>query len=137
MEDKMKLYSDLEKHYVLLEFHRSHSQLLIRCLSSEIDKRDYNIDIIFKPVTMMILPDTFEGIEISVFEDDEIPEFLINDFGFTVKLGCKIFLIKDREGNFYYVNAMLMGVYHNQLGQLESGWDKFGYHLGEEKMLFK
>ena len=81
--------------------------------------------------------ETFEGIEISVFEDDEIPEFLINDFGFTVKLGCKIFLIKDREGNFYYINAMLMGVYHNQLGQLESGWDKFGYHLGEEIMLFK
>jgi len=132
-----KLYSDLEKHYVVLEFHRSHSQMIIRCLRSEIDKRDYNIDILFKPVTMMILPDSFEGIEISVLDNDKIPRFLINDFGFTVKFDYRVFLIKDRVGNSYYINALLMGVFHNQLNMLESGWNKFNYYLGEEKMLFK
>jgi len=132
-----KLYSDLEKHYVVLEFHRSHSQMIIRCLRSDIDKRDYNIDILFKPVRKMLLPDTFEGVEISVLEENEIPEFLINNFGFSLRFDYRVFLIKTRDGESYYINAGIMGVFHNQLDMLESGWDKFGYHLGEEKILFK
>ena len=132
-----QLYSDLEKHYVVLEFHRSHSQMLIRCLKSGVDKIDYNIDILFKPVRRMILPDSFDGIAIFVLEDDEIPKFLINDFGFTTRLEYKVFLIKTRDGNSYYINSGIMVIFHNQLDMLESGWDRFNYYCGEKKLLFK
>ena len=131
-----QLYSDLKKHYVILEFHRSQSQLLIRCLKSEVDKIDYNIDILFMPVRKMILPDTFEGIEIYVLEDNEIPEFLINNFGFSSGFDYGVFLIKTRDSNSYYINAMLVGVFHNELDMLESRWDRLSYYLGEEKLFY-
>jgi len=130
------LYSDLEKQYVLLEFRVTHSQMLIRCLKNEVDKRDYNIDILFKPVKRMILPDSFDGIAIFVLEDDEIPKFLINDFGFTTRLEYKVFLIKTRDGNSYYINSGIMAIFHNQLDMLESGWDRFSYYCGEKKLLY-
>jgi len=102
------------------------------CLKSGVDKRDYNIDILFKPVRRMILPDSFDGIAIFVLEDDEIPKFLINDFGFTTRLEYKVFLIKTRDGNSYYINSGIMVIFHNQLDMLKSGWDRFSYYCGEK-----
>ena len=131
-----KIYSDLEKPYIILEFRRSHSQMVIRCLKSEIEKRDYNIDILFKPVRRMVIPDTFDGIEIFVLEEEEIPNNLICDYKFVKNHDYKTFLLKDKTGNKYYINALIAGVYYNHLGTLDSGFDGFIFKLGERKLLF-
>jgi len=118
----LKLYSDLKKHYVLLEYHAVHNKMIIRCLKNEFENRSYNIDVFFEQVSGMILPDKLDGIEIYVLDFDEVPK-LILDCCFEDFPDSKVFLIKDGVGNDYFVKAISVGVYQNYLSSLESWVD--------------
>jgi hypothetical protein len=88
-------------------------------------QRDYNIDIIFKPVHSILLPTTLNGVEIShvnsAIDDDD----LLSRFGFKHRDDYKIFSIKDADNKIYYVNAMAFGIYHNQLDITKSSIEHF------------
>jgi hypothetical protein len=99
----MILFSDSDNKYKLLDYLISHSFLLIRSLKNK--TRDYNIDLIFKPVEFIHIPTSFQGIIVSVEENEQ----------------KRIFHIKsaNKEGS-YYIEAYNFSVYHNDREILES-----------------
>jgi hypothetical protein len=108
--------------------------MLIRSLKNS--QRDYNIDIVFKPVDGMLMMSTMEGIEID-HVDAAVEEPAVKTIGFSLKHGQKVFVIKDRAGHKYYINAMAVGVYHNKLEILESSLGRYDYgELGENVLWY-
>jgi hypothetical protein len=73
----MAIFSDLGSEYQILDYLATHNQLLIRSIKSK--RRDYNIDIIIKGVISVIIPSTFNGLEISLLESDLEKSYLITD----------------------------------------------------------
>jgi len=119
------IYSNLNDKFILLDFHPSHSQLLIR--STKNNERDYNIDILFKPVDVILLPTKFKGLEVKVLDLEQKEEFIKKDFGMELNDGNTIFLLKDSEGRKCYLSALAMGVFHNKLDILETSIDPFDF----------
>jgi hypothetical protein len=125
----MAIYSNLTDTFKVLDYLLTHKQLLIRSLKT--GQRDYNIDIVFKPVDGMLMKTTIEGIEID-HVDAAIEEPAVKAIGFSLKQQQKVFVITDKMGNKQYINAMAVGVYHNKLDTLESSLGRYDYgELGE------
>ena len=96
----------------------------------------WKIDILFKPVDFLIIPDTFNGIEISICESNKIVKYLINEYGFKNNLNYKIFSVKNADGKCFYINAMAVGVFHNELKPNESSIKGLDGEFGEEKLWY-
>jgi len=130
----MIIYSDLENRYQMLDYPVTHSRLLIRSMKNK--NRDYNIDILFKPVDFLLIPDIFYGIEISICESNEIAKYLIDKYGFKVTTNYKIFSIKNADGKYFYINAMAVGVFHNELEPNESSIKGLDGEFGEKQIWY-
>ncbi len=112
------LFQDLSNKYILLDYFPTHSQLLIRRPKNK--TIDYNTDIVFKPVKMMYLTDSFNGISISQLSEPEAVLDVKRKFKMITEYGYKIFRIVDSGNNEYYINAMVFGVFENKLELLKS-----------------
>lgn len=116
-----KLYSDLVGQYMLIDYHPSHSQILIR---RKMDKTlEHNIDLIFKSVINIQIPTRFDGINISVIDNKEDTEFINLDF--KINLGYKIFKLENNKGIIGFLNAGVFGVFHNKFDLLETSLGEF------------
>jgi hypothetical protein len=120
----MKIYSNLDSEFKLLDYQITHSQVLFRSMKSK--ERDYNIDIIFKPVINMLITDSFNGMEISLFELVNKNNSILKDYSFKINKDYRIFTLRDINNNTYYVNAMCFAIYHNKLDILETSIERFG-----------
>lgn len=129
----MILFEDLNNTYKLLDYHITHSRLLLRSMRSK--DREYNIDIVFKPVDKLILNTSFNGLEISLCKVDDFA-WLISDYQFDVRYNNKIFCLKDNADQQYYINAMAMGVFHNQLESNESSIKGMDDEFGEKLLWY-
>ena len=131
----MKIYSDLENVYILVDYHPTHSQLLFRSMKNK--HRNYNIDILIKPVFFLSVPTKIEGVEISIVEDDDMINALKVNYNFDTKY-YKIFSLLDSHKRIHYINASLFGVYHNNFETSESYLEKVPYvSPGECVLLYK
>ena len=115
------LYSDLQGSYSLLDYNRSHSELLIR-------KRTINhanVDIIFKSVQLIFIPTALIGIEIILLNDATEILRLKEKYHLTTDYGYRIYIIKNIGGNEFYLNAGVFGVFNNDLDILVSSLGDF------------
>lgn len=130
----MLIYSNLTDEFKILDYTLSHSQMLIRSLKNR--QRDYNIDILFKPVEAIMMKSKINGLEI-YHDDSAIQNPAVMTIGFTLEYDYKVFVLKDAGGNKHYINAMAVGVYHNKLEILDSGRVGFVFEdLGESKLWY-
>lgn len=129
----MSIFSDLDNEFRFLDYLPSHNQLLIRSLNNQ--DRDYNIDIIFKGVSSLLILTYLNGIEIDLFELNQ-NKFLIEDYKFKEDKNYRIFSIKDNDGKTYFINAMCFGVFHNQLDILETSIGRYDWGDLGEKILW-
>lgn len=112
------LYNDLIGEYILLDFFPTHSQLLFR---RKKDKSiEHNIDIVFKQVRLINIPDRLKGVTLTEVIDESSVQGLCSTFNFTVNYGYKIFKLSDASGNHFYINAGAIGLFHNHFLLLES-----------------
>lgn len=122
----MAIFSDLKNNFRLLDYSPSHSQLLIRSMRNK--QREYNIDIIFKGVTVLLIPSTMHGLEITRFEGD----YMLEEFEFENTADASIFVLKDAKGKNYFINAICFGVYHSKVDILETSIGRYDFEdLGE------
>ena len=114
------LYSDIDGTYDLLDYNRSHSELLLR-------KRigGANVDILFKFVQSVFLAFKLDGVEISVVEDEGDLLFLKERYFFSTKYGYRIYAIRTSDNKQFYVNGGVFGVFGNELDILESSVGDF------------
>jgi hypothetical protein len=112
------LYSDLGGEYLLLDFHLTHSQLLMRKLKNRTNDR--NTDIIFKPIMELYIPARFKGISISHVTDAGQIKALKQQYKFSADYGYKIFKICDVAANEFYLTAMAFGVFENYFQLMET-----------------
>jgi len=106
------LFKDLDSKWKLVDYSMSHSQLLIR--SSSKKSRPWNIDIIFKGVTKILLPKVFEGIEI--FKVENLQDYtILQDYHFISDENYECLKIVTANEVYYFINCMAMGVYKNDL----------------------
>jgi hypothetical protein len=119
----MKPFSDLNNKYALLDYVPTHSQLLIRSMRNR--KRDYNIDIIFKPISALNIPQFFEGMELTVLSSQEGKRLIGEKYQFEIKKDYSVFLLQDGKKNNYFVIAMAVGVFHNKMDILETSIGPF------------
>lgn len=116
---KMVLYSALSHDFMMLDYARTHSQLLLR--SQKNKERDYNIDILFKPVENILIPTSIHGLEISL-ENGERESVMQSAYGFKQDNSYRIFRITDSAGMIFFINAAIFCVFHNkQITPCESG----------------
>ena len=130
----MSIYSDLVNEYQLLDYSPTHNQLLIRSVKNK--NRDYNIDILFKGVLAILIPSKIKGLIISIAEISGDRKFLVEDYGFKVTSDYRIFLLKDREGQVFFLNAMCFGIYHNKLDILETSLGRYDMENFGENILW-
>ena len=135
----MILYSELSSNFQILDYACTHSQLLLR--SDKNRNRDYNIDILFKPVNALFIPSYFRGLEISINDFPDQQKVLIDEYGFNIEQSNNMFMIKNAEGKLFFINASIFCVYHNkQITPCESGLKdgRGGYSeaFGEKVMCF-
>src|SRR5687767_3462734 len=109
----MTLFSNLSDKFQILDYSPTHSQLLIR--SMKLSPRDYNIDVIVKPVYALCIPSTMNGLEISLLSDSDGQAWRTPPFNFVTDYDYKIFKFADATGASYAINAMALGVFHNRL----------------------
>jgi len=129
----MELYADFRNEYKFLDFSLSHSQLLLRSMRN--NDRDYNIDILFKGVSIILLPTILRGIKISLFEISNTGGS-IKKYGFETGDERKIFNIENVERKVYYINAYALGIFHNELEILETSIGRYDYNQPGEKILW-
>jgi len=123
--NEMMIYSNKKETFQIIDYTATHAQLLLRSIKSS--EREYNIDIILKGVSHLILPNEINGFQISVLDNEEIIRFLQEKFSFDVEYGNQIFIIKDNEEKEYFVNALCFGIYHNTLDILETSLGRYDF----------
>lgn len=107
-----KIFQDYAHTYKLLDFNRSHSELIFR---SRVNK--VNTDIIFKSVRGIFCQTDLIGIEIILVPDlQSVPKnfHCINDYGY------RVYLLRTSKGEEFYINGGVFGVFENRLDILES-----------------
>ncbi len=130
----MSLYHNLKESFQIVDFSPTHNQVLLRCMRNK--ARDYNIDIIFKGVEVIMIPSLLSGIDISVIELNSANDFLISKFLFLKNKDFSIFSIKNSKGKEFFINAMCFGVYHNNLDILESSIGRYDFENFGENILW-
>ena len=128
----MAIYSDLENYYQILDFHPTHSQLLIRSLKNK--NRSFNIDVLFKVVKFISIPQSFNGFEVSVFDLSNIN--LMNNLPFKISRYSKVYVVKDKMEQEFYIDSLSFGVFHNQLDILETSIGRYDWGTLGEKILW-
>ena len=114
------LYSDLENAYSLLEYRKSHSELLIRKRSDGV-----NTDIIFKSVKLIFIPILLEGVQITHIDKEQQILELKTKYKFATEHGLRIYLISNSHGDTYFINAAVFGIFNNELDILETSLGDF------------
>lgn len=125
------LYADQAGVYNLLDYKRSHSELLLRKR-----KDGVNIDIVFKSTQVLLLPTTIQGVEISVIGENNLPRFLRESYYFSQEYGYKLYCIKDNAGKLFYLNGGVFGVFKNELDILESSLGDFMWSSNNELLFW-
>ncbi|QEM02226.1 hypothetical protein DIU31_001330 [Mucilaginibacter rubeus] len=129
-----QIFSDFANEFKLLDYLPTHSQLLMRSMRSR--QREYNIDIIFKGVRTLIIDSVFEGLEISLSDENQNIK-LIEDHGFVVNHNYKVFLLENGSGQKHFINAMAFGIFHNKLDILETSLGRYDWgELNDEMVLW-
>ena len=128
------LYSDLQHPYQLWDYTPTHGQLLFRSLA--VPERGYNVDLMFKGVTRLFVPDRLEGLELAVLPT--LPgQHPLAGYGFAPGHDARLFCLNDAAGTCWYLNAMCFGVYHNQLATLETSLGRYDWgDLGEQVLWY-
>jgi len=121
----MAIYRNQKQSFQIIDFSATHSQLLLRNFKSI--ERDYNIDIIIKGVSRLIIPTEIKGVDISILKDKKMIEFLQEKFSFNNEYDNRIFLIRDNEEKDYFINALCFGIYHNKLDILETSIGRYDF----------
>ncbi len=129
----MIIYSDLENDYNLIDYHPTHSQLLLRSMKNM--NRSYNIDILIKPVYFLSIPTLIKGLEIALVEDEGMINTLKVNYDFATKYR-KIFSLVDSHKRIHYINATVFGIYHNDYEILYSYLEKIPYEDPGECILW-
>jgi len=127
------IFSDPSSEFKMLDYLVSHSQLLIRSMRNR--QREYNIDIIFKGVRALIIDSVFEGLEISLSDENQNIK-LIEGHGFVVDHDYKVFLLKNGSGQMQFINAMAFGIFHNKLDILETSLGRYDWDNLNEMVLW-
>ncbi|RAV50920.1 hypothetical protein DIU36_26300 [Mucilaginibacter rubeus] len=127
------IFSDFSSEFKMLDYLVTHSQLLIRSMRSR--EREYNIDIIFKGVRTLIIDSVFEGLEISLADENQNIK-LIEDHGFVVDSNYKVFLLENGSGKKHFINAMAFGIFHNKLDILETSLERYDWGDLNEMVLW-
>ena len=117
------LYTDLEGTYTLLEYNRSHSELLLRKRVQ--NEGCSNIDIVFKSVQYISIPTILAGVQISTISDQTQIKLLKKTFNFNTDYGYLIYSIKNLSQETYYINGGVFGVFRNELDILVSSLGDF------------
>jgi hypothetical protein len=124
------LFDDENGSFCLLDFNRSHGQLLLR---KRVDRR--NTDIIFKSVQFLCIPSTLYGVKIRVIIDYRKSLDLKSKYNFALSSDYRVFEILDSQGNEYFIVASVFGVYENDLDILETSIGDFTWS-NENKLIF-
>jgi len=124
------LYTDVSGKYSLLDYSRSHSQLLLR-------KREdgLNTDILFKSVRGIFIPTEMEGIAITVISNPAELPGLNQEYGLEVDNGYRVYSIRTSTGDKFLLNAGVFGVFNNRLDILETSIGDFTWS-SENQLLF-
>jgi hypothetical protein len=126
----MAIFLDLDNKFQILDYLATHDQLLVRSMKNR--SRDYNIDIIFKGVSLFMTSTCFVGLEISLYELDSNSLPIFKEFEFKTTLGYKVFKLKNSHGDCYFINALAFGAFHNKLDILETSLGRYDWgDLGE------
>lgn len=128
----MAIYTDLVNDFQITDYSATHSQLLLRSMQSK--KRGYNIDIVFKGVLLILMPSSFNGLEITLA--DKISQDILDKYEFKDDKNHRIFSIKDAKDYVYYINAMCFGVYHNNLDILNTSIGRYDFEDHNERVLW-
>jgi hypothetical protein len=132
---RIKIYENVESEFQIVDFSPTHSQLLLRSMKS--GERAYNIDIILKGVSHLMIPSTIKGIKISVLDDKDKVNWLKEQFEFQDAYDHRIFMFKDSNNREYFINAFCFGIYHNQLEILETSIGRYDMeNHGEMEMWY-
>ena len=127
------IYALLASPFHLWDYAPTHGQLLFRSLP--VPERAHNVDIIFRGVTRLHVPDRLEGLEIAVVP--ALPEPLAASEGFALRVDARHFQLREDRGTCWYLNAMCFGVYHNRLATLETSLNRYDWgDLGELKLWY-
>ena len=130
----MNIFSNLDNKFRLLDYSISHGQMVIRSMQNK--TRDYNIDIYFRGVSFLIIPEVFEGLGISLCELISEKTPLIEKYGLIDDSNYKIFSLNSSTKNNYYVNAMGLSVYHNKCDILETSIGRYDWGDLDERVFF-
>lgn len=129
------IFSDLTNEFQILDYSPTHNQLLIRSMKNK--HRDHNIDILIKGVQSILIPSTFNGLEISLAEIGDDKKYLLKDYDFKITRDYRIFSMKNANGKTFFLNAMCFGVFHNKLDILETSISRYDMgSLGENILWF-
>ena len=122
----MIFYSDFESDYQLHDYLPKDGQLLLRSVRNP--ERDYNIDIQFRGMNALMLPNEIEGLELSLFAPNDDDDSWMLNFGFVLGGVLRVFALNDSAGNVFFINAESFNVYHcpldsetSSLGRYEKG----------------
>lgn len=127
------IYTLLASPFHLWDYAPTHGQLLFR--SPPVPERAHNVDIIFKGVSRLYVPDRLEGLEIAVVP--ALPELLAASHGFALSVDARHFRLREASGTCWYLNAMCVGVYHNRLATLETSLGRYDWgDLGEQMLWY-
>lgn len=109
------IYNDMIGLYNLLDYNRTHSQLLLRKRENGV-----NTDILFKSVQSIFMPLNLNGLGLKLVEDlNELVDIQVR-YGMKTELGYKIYQIETEGPILFYINAGAVGVFINELDILES-----------------
>ena len=114
------LYTDLDGSYALLDYNRSHSQLLLRKR-----KDGVNTDILFKSVQFIVIPILLHGIEISLIDNPSELKALKETYSFDLEYGYRVYSVTNANKDQYFLNAGVFGIFKNELDILESSVGDF------------
>lgn len=124
------IYSNKKDSFKIIDFAITHNQLLIRSMKSRI--RDYNIDIIFYSVENLLIPTSFNGIEISIDKNN-----LLEKYNYKADSGYKTFQLMDVTGKLFYINALSFCIFHNTIDSVKTSIGRYDFgSMGEEIVRF-
>lgn len=121
----MNLILESSARFRFLDYHISHTQLLIRGAHA-IDGQ--NLDIIFEGVDFLNCPTAFTGIKLYLLDNDSSAAKKL-----TLKPFIKNFLIES-EKNEYFIQAGVLRIFKNTLSPLETSIDMTG--KGQENLVW-
>ena len=121
----MELIYESKSLYRILDYHISHSCLLIRGIEGE---GAYNIDLVFEGTELIFSPIFLNGLKVYQLNSIEI-----NKRGIDNKDNFKVFIIQSGDHE-YYIKTAILRIYKNTLLYDKSSIDMTG--KGQENLIW-